>query len=327
VSALPTSEGFETADAVIRRVKYLTEHGVSMKDELKELWRYRQLLISMVRRELRIRYKNSIFGFMWSFINPLITVLVMTFVFKYVYQNTQPNWSAYVLSAYLPYTFFQMALMDSSQSVIASLPLIKKIYFPREILPLAYVFANFIHLVLAMCMFFCYLAVIYILDPRSLPFQATTLYLPIVMLFNLFLVIGFSLLISALNVFYEDVKYLVGIVTYMLFFMCPIMYGIESVYYRFTDMNSHGRYFYALYMLNPIATMIAAYRRCLLAPQPYVKHIAADPVRHITEQTFTQAPVELSWKLILVSFALSIFFMWYGYRVFNKFKWRFVERV
>lgn len=310
VSALSSpQEGYEEADAVIRRVRAASSGGRTMVDELKELYKYRQLLISMVRRELRIRYKNSILGFLWSFINPLVTVLVMTFVFKVIYGVKIPNYSAYVLASYLPFTFFQMAMMDSSQSVLGSLSLIKKIYFPREILPLAYVIANFIHLLLAMLMFFAYLAFIYILDPRSLPFQPASLFLPVLLIINLFLATGFSLWISALNVFYEDIKYVVGIVTYLLFFMCPVMYSSEQVYYRL------GRTGYYLYNLNPEAIIVTAYRKILLAPQPY----AHDGI--------VEAAIPLSWKLLLIASAFSIFVLWYGYRVFNRMKWRFVERV
>src|SRR5437762_12320126 len=103
-----------------------------MLSELKELWRFRELLFSMVQRELKIRYKNSFLGFLWSLLNPLLTVLVMTLVFKNVMQNQTPNLGAYILAAYLPYMFFQLCLMDSAQTIISNIQPKKKIYFPRE---------------------------------------------------------------------------------------------------------------------------------------------------------------------------------------------------
>jgi lipopolysaccharide transport system permease protein len=287
-----------------------------MLDEFKELYRYRALLVSMVRRELRLRYKSSVLGFLWSFINPLVTVLVLTFVFKVVMGIRTPNYSAYVLSSYLPYIFFQMAVMDASQSVLGNLALVKKVYFPREILPLTYVLANFIHLLLAFAMFFAYLAVIYVLDPRSVPFQPTSLFLPFLLIINLCLVTGLSLLISAWNVFYEDTKYVVGIAAYLLFFLCPVMYEIERVYYRFMELNpALGRLLYGLYIVNPEAMILVAYRKILLAPQPYI------------HDNIVEAPLPLSWKGLLVATLVSILFMLYGYRAFNRMKWRFVERV
>ena len=86
-----------------------------MRADLKELWRFRELLWAMVERELRIRYKNSVLGFFWSLINPLVTVLVITVVFKILLKNGTPNFSAYVLAAYLPFLFFQVCLLDSAQ--------------------------------------------------------------------------------------------------------------------------------------------------------------------------------------------------------------------
>ncbi|MEZ5162709.1 MAG: ABC transporter permease [Fimbriimonadaceae bacterium] len=124
-----------------------------MRENLRELWKFRELLWAMVERELRIRYKNSFLGFFWSLLNPLVTVAVMTVVFKYLMQNSTPNFSAYVLAAYLPFLFFNMTLLDSAQSVLVSLPVVRKVYFPREILPLASIASNFIHFLLALLVF------------------------------------------------------------------------------------------------------------------------------------------------------------------------------
>ena len=128
----------------------------------------------MVRRELKIRYKNSALGIFWSFLNPLLQVAVMTFVFGKILQVGTTNYSAYVFAALLPFTFFQFAVLDSAQSVLSALPLVKKIYFPREILPIATVIANFIHLMLGFVVFFLFLFGVYVLNPETIPFRATT---------------------------------------------------------------------------------------------------------------------------------------------------------
>ncbi|MGQ9902620.1 MAG: ABC transporter permease, partial [Fimbriimonadales bacterium] len=108
-----------------------------MRELVRELWAYRELLGTLVVRELRVRYKNSVLGFFWSLLNPLATVLVMTIVFKYVMGMRIANYSAYILAAYLPWTFFQFALLDSSQTILVYMQVIRKIYFPRVLLPLA----------------------------------------------------------------------------------------------------------------------------------------------------------------------------------------------
>lgn len=276
-----------------------------MLRELRELWRFRELLYSMVERELRIRYKNSFLGFFWSLLNPLIVVLVMTLVFRNFLKLEVPNLSAYILAAYLPFVFFQMSLMDSAQSVLAALPTIRKVYFPREVLPLAMIISNFVHLLLALAVFFLYLLVVYLLDPRIPTIQATSLLLPVVLIVNLALTTGLGLLISALNTFYEDVKYIVNVAMFLMLFLCPVMYFSENVY----EHESGGPLYY-VYHLNPVAMLCTAYRKILLAPQ----------------KVNGMDPLPLDWGLFGITAAVSFVLLWAGYAAFNRMKWRFVER-
>lgn len=283
-----------------------------MLAELKELWKFRELLITMVQRDLKIRYKNSFLGFFWSLLNPLITVLVMTLVFKNFLRNGTPNLSAYVLAAYLPYMFFQLCLMDSSQTILSNIVIIRKIYFPREILPLASVISNFIHFLLALVVFFGYLLFIYIGDPKLSPFQWTVFYLPVLLLINLMLATGLSLIISALNTFYEDVKYIVSVSLYLLFFLCPIMYFSEVVYAKSMDHGS--TLLYRVYHLNPVAMICTAYRKLMVAPQDVLDGDRKYPA------------LPLDWVLLGVAAVISFLVLIGGYAMFNRLKWKFVER-
>lgn len=281
-----------------------------MLKEAKELWRYRELLLTMVERELRIRYKNSILGFFWSLINPLVTVLVMTFVFTYILKNKTPSYSAYVLAAYLPYIALQMSLLDSAQSVLASLPIVKKVYFPREILPLATVISNFIHFCLALLIFFVYLLVVYVTHPQMSPFQSTLIWLPALLVVHFCLTTGLALFISALNTFYEDVKYILGISLYLMFFICPVMYFSEQVYAA-KDLPSWA---YTVYHLNPVAMLCTTYRKVMLAPA------------QVSDSSGALVSVPLDPTLVGAMVAISIFALVAGYAYFNRVKWRFVER-
>ncbi len=284
-----------------------------MRAELKELWKFRELLLSMVERELRIRYKNSFLGFFWSLLNPLVTVLVMTVVFKYLIGNPTPNFSAYILAAYLPFMFFQFAILDSAQSVLQALPVVKKVYFPREILPLSTILSNFVHYLLALAVFFGYLLAIWMLNPGQNPFTITILWLPVLLVINLALATGLGLIVSALNTFYEDVKYVVSVGLYLMFFLCPIMYFSENV--RFSkQLGSSSDLVYTLYHLNPLAMLATAYRKILLQPQKvYVDGTLVDPIA-------------LDWGLLGICAAVSVLTLVGGYALFNRVKWKFVER-
>lgn len=292
-----------------------------MLSELRELHRYRELLWTFVVRELRIRYKNSVLGFFWSILNPLVTVLVMTVVFKYVLGVRVPNYSAYLLAAYLPFMFFQLALLDSAQSILSQLPLLKKIYFPREILPIGSVIANFIHFILALGVFFAYLLFVWWTNPGENPFRATVIALPLLIFFQLCLTLGLALFISALNTFYEDVKYLVSVGLYLLFFLCPILYFVEQVYAASHSpdipVEWQGPLFTA-YNLNPIAMLLVGYRKLMLDPQPITVTRTGDVI-----ETHN---LPLDWGMLGIAGAVSVLVLVLGYAYFNSVKWKFVER-
>ncbi|HSI74016.1 MAG TPA: ABC transporter permease [Fimbriimonas sp.] len=296
-----------------------------MLSELKELWRFRELLFTMVQRDLKIRYKNSALGFFWSLLNPLLTVLVMTFVFQNFMGVKVPNYSAYLLSAYLPFIFFQNCLMDSAQTILVAMPLIKKIYFPRELLPLAAVISNFINFMLSMVVFFGYMLAVYLFFPgdgghRVWPFQWGTLFLPVLFLVSFCLATGFSFIVSAFNTFYEDVKYILGVVLYLLFFLCPIVYFSELV--GNSELNDKtGGLVYKLYHLNPVAELSVAYRKLMLAPVDVPTGI--DPV---SGKTLLIPALPIDWRYVVLAGIVSFAFLLLGYSTFNRLKWRFVER-
>lgn len=287
----------------------------SMLADLKELWRFRELLLAMVERELKIRYKNSALGFFWSLINPLATVLVMTLVFKVFLRNNTENFSAYVLAAYMPFMFINLAIMDSAQSVIVALPVVKKIYFPREILPLSGVISNFIHLLLAFLVFFAYLLVVYVSTGfQDSPFTWKLLFLPFLLLVVLCFTTGAALLISALNVFYEDVKYVVSVFLYLIFFLTPVMYFSENVFYALKD-KPYGNLLYNLYHLNPVSVFATTFKKTLVKPG----QIEIGSLGKVDALPF-------NWYFFAYATVFSIGLLIFGYWTFNRMKWKFVER-
>lgn len=285
-----------------------------MREELRELWRFRELLLVMTQRELRVRYKNSALGFLWSFINPLVTTLVMWVVFgRLLGQGTDKNFSAYILAAFLPFTFFQFAVLDSAQSILGALPIIRKVYFPRETLPLATIVGNFVHLLMGLIVFVLFLLVIYALSGfKESPFTGTMYWLlPLLLFVSFCFATGVGLLVAALNTFYEDVKYVTSVALYLLFYLCPIIYFHEAI-----ARKLEGTWLFRLYMLNPLADLSIAYRKALL-PGTAVKIINS------TEQA---QPSPMPWPWLAYASVVSVLTLILGYHVFNRLKWRFVER-
>lgn len=290
-----------------------------MREDLKELFRFRELLFSMVERDLKIRYKNSFFGFLWSFINPIATMLVLTFVFRVIMRNPIPNFSANLLAALLPFLFIQQAVLDASQSVIQNASIMKKVYFPREIYPLAVILSNFVHLLSGMLMFYAFLVVVYLIsyikNPATAHFQFSDKFwlLPFMLLLSLTLASGLGLFFSALNTMYEDVKYILTIVFQILFYMCPVVYFAEQVAYTAPVPEKYKALFYNIYMANPVAEIVHAFRRSLLPAQPF----------DVNGHGYL---VGIGAGKLLFCSVLSVLVLIGGYNYFNKVKWRFMER-
>ena len=273
-----------------------------MLSEFAELLRYRELLLNLVIRDLKVRYKNSVLGFFWSLLNPLLQVATITIVMKLILKLGVPNYSAYLLCAFLPWTFFQMSVMDSAMSVVLNGSLVKKTYFPREILPASIVLSNLVHFILALGVFFVYLVVI------GSPIRITWLLLPVVVLIQLFLNMGIAFFVSSLNVFYDDIKYMATVFLNLLYFALPIMYLAEHVFH--SDRMPH----WAAVLLcdvNPLALLLTAYRKLLLPP--------------FNTSTLHDIPLNY-WYLVLAG-VVSVAIFLAGYAFFNSRKWRFAEQV
>ncbi len=279
-----------------------------MRNELAELWRFRGLLLQLVRRDLKVRYKNSRVGILWSLAPPLVQVLCISFAMRNAISLAQdfPSYILFVLVAQIPWVYFQTAVLDSSQSILLMMGVIRKVYLPREIIPLANAISNFFHFLITWLVFLVFwfgLRGGRILFPEILWF-------PYLIVVQFCLVTGLSLFASALNVFYEDVKYIITVVMNFAFFLLPIIYVVEMPYYKGARMfQGVGM---SLYMLNPMASLITGFRKSLLEP-PLPRAIGGDSFPLDTANLLTAGLISL---LVLVG----------GYAYFNSRKWQFVER-
>lgn len=292
--------------------------GVSeiMLSEIKELFKYRDLVKQLVVRDLKVRYKNSVLGFFWSLITPLVLVATITIVVKFFMGIAIPNYSAYLLAAFLPWMFFQMSLMDASQAVLMHHDLLKKVYFPREVLPISIVISNLIHFLLALVVFF-----IYLIWLRA-NFMPSMFLLPVLIFFHFLLNVGLALLVSALNVFYEDVKYMVSMLLNILFYLTPIMYLSEMVQHALRN-QAYGTIIYRLYELNPLNALIIGYRKILLAPYSIPSGKEGRVTSILTQ--FEDQP--LDWSMLAIAFVVCAAVAVLGYAFFNRRKWGFAEQI
>jgi len=269
-----------------------------MVAKLAELIRYRELVKNLVLRDLKARYKNSVLGFLWSLLNPLLTMLVFTVVFTFMMPNNRiAKFPVFLLCALLPWNFFQTSLIGCVNSIVGNAALVKKVYFPREVLPLSTVLSNLVNFLLALLVLFAMLFLF------RIPLTKWALWLPFVMVTQVIFTLGLGLLLAAANVFYRDTAVIMGVVLQAWFFLTPVFYPIDILpterYVAGVNLNLHR----LTYILNPMASIVSSYRVIL----------------------YHGAPPALNF--MLRTFATAVAVLLLGYLVFSRYSGAFGEEV
>ena len=264
-----------------------------MFENLAKLPRYRGLIQSLVARELKARYRGSVLGFFWSFFNPLLLLLVYTFVFAYVMPPPRldeiPNYALFLFCGILPWTWFSTSLVESSNVLISGGNLIKKVMFPAEILPIVTVLSNLVHFLLGLPILVVFL--IYFQRPVQLSELA---WFPVVVLVQLILSVGLALILSALTVHFRDIKDSLANIMTLWFFATPIIY-----YWKF-------------------------------APDPIRRFLDLNPFTHlaISYQEILYFPGDFGhWKWLLALGVGSVGLFLFGYFLFDRLRDSFAEEV
>ena len=219
---------------------------------LANLLRYRGLISSLVARELKARYRGSVFGFLWSFINPLLLLLIYTFVFTTVIPNEEPRTKPYALfmfSGILPWTWFATSLSDAAGSLLAGGNLIKKVLFPAEVLPIVSVLANMVHFFFGLT-----ILVFFLLVYRHYPSPADLVWFPVAVAVEFVFATALALLLSALTVHFRDIRDILANMLTLWFFATPIIYPW---------FQPNVQRFHTLFNVNPFTHLAVAYQEIL----------------------------------------------------------------
>lgn len=222
---------------------------------------YRDLLKNLVVRDLKVRYRNSFLGFIWSLLNPLLMMLVFTFVFTTLMPNGNfPDFPVFLLAALLPWNWCAAAVIGGTGSLVGNAHLIKKVFFPRELLPISVVLSSMINYLLAMPVLFGMIALAhpaYLTSIGARPILGPSLlWLPLVIVTQLIFLSGLALFLSALNVFFRDTEVIIDVFVTAWFFLTPVVYRLENLA-KSTEVIDW------MYRLNPMAALIGAYRKIL----------------------------------------------------------------
>jgi len=317
--SLPAPALGEMAETIVIRAR---PGSLGLAEEARELWRFRHLVRTLVERDLRVRYKNSVVGVAWTMVNPLVQVFVLTVAISYILGAGPRNLSAFIFCATIPWTFFQTAILDSSTSVLAKLGLLKKVYFPREIPLIATVCQNFVQFLVSLGVFMVYRFVLTpLLHGGNVTPPREILWLPVVTAILFLLTLGAAFFVATLNIFYEDVKFILTLTMGFLFYLLPIIYFAENIVLsaRIPPTVFLHRplswWVYHLYLVNPVAWIITAFKQMFFGIQVITKP-GVTP--------FYSAPFD--WRYLVLTAVTSVAFCLGGYSFFNRRKWKFTER-
>ena len=253
----------------------------------KELYQYRELLKTNVKKDIRGKYKASFLGILWSFINPLLQVLVYAIVFPYIMKVQTENYLIFLICGIIPWTWFTTTLTNGTTCITINGNLIKKVYFPREILPISIVTSGLVNFLIS-----CIIILLFVLF-GGLGLSWHLIFLPFIAIIQYIISLAFIFLLSAFNVYVKDVEYIVNFLIMMAFYATPILYSTTMF---------EGPIMW-IFRLNPMAHLINAYRDIF-----YVH----------------QVPQILNLTILLVIGLIALIIC---YLIFKKLEKRFAEEI
>ena len=253
----------------------------------KELHQYRELLKTNVKKEIRGKYKASFLGVLWSFINPLLQVIVYAIVFPYIMRVKTDNYLIFLICGIIPWTWFTTSISNWTTCILTNSNLIKKVYFPRTILPISIVTSGMINFLIS-----CIIIIIFVLG-GGLGLSWHLIFLPFIVIIQYIITLAFTFLLSAFNVYVKDIEYIVIFMLNMAFYATPVLYSSEMF----------SGWFLWVFKLNPMAHLINAYRDIF-----YVHRIP-----HLLN--------------LFVLLGIGIALLIICYLVFNKLEKRFAEEI
>lgn len=274
-----------------------------IRTKLEELLNYRYLLRNLVRRDLKARYKNSAFGIIWSLLNPLAMMLVFTLLFTVMGNDSTRDYAIFVLVGLIPWNFFSGSVLSGTNSVTGNSSLVKKVYFPRELLPTSSLMSNLVNFAIA----FIVLVIFLYLFGIGLTIHA--LWVPAILVTQLIFTLGLVLMLGSLNVFYRDVMMMMEVVIMAWFFLTPVFYSLELFGETATLFGITFDPAQVMRWINPMASIIDGYRTVLWG-------------------TYESAgPVAMNPAYLLRTLVTSVFILIFGYFVFNRLDHKFGERL
>ena len=240
-----TVEARAVADRVDRDVRrYSADHFTSLREEWQDIVRHGHLLYNLVYRDLTVRYKRSVIGFLWTMLNPLLLMIIFVVIFSTLFRFAVPHYETYFLSEFLPWTFFAQTTVSSMLSMSWNGSLMKRVRVPKSIFTLATTLSGMVNLLLS------YVPLLLIMAILGVPIRPAILFLPISFVIVAIFTFGVSLALSAVAVYFVDVREMYQVGLTALMYMCPIIYPISIVPARFRSIIAMNPLVYLFQILR-----------------------------------------------------------------------------
>lgn len=207
---------------------------------LRDIYLNRELIWALALKELKLRYKRSLLGFLWALLNPLLLMVVLAAVFSTVMPINIPHYAIFLLSVLLPWTFFAQCLSYAAESIVGNGELIKKVAVTKAVFPLAAVVSNMINLLLSM------IPLVLIVLVMRHPFYWTWFFLPVPLLALTIFTLGATFFFATANVYYRDVAHIIQVLLNVLFYLTPIIYAIDAIPHKYQWLFKLNPLIYAL---------------------------------------------------------------------------------
>lgn len=253
----------------------------------KELYNYRELLKTNIKKEIRGKYKGSFLGILWSFVNPLLMTLVYAIVFPFLLRSTTPHYVTYLIIGILPWNWFTTVISQGTNTFLSNAGIIKKVYFPREILPISIVTSGLINFLIS-----CIIITLFLLF-SGIGFSKYILFLPLVLIAQYIISLAIIFLTSAIDVYIRDAEYIINFLITMLFYATPVLYSLDMF----------PVYIQKILLINPLVTIINGYRNIF----------------------FYQTLPPL--KALLVIIVAGLILLWICYKIFKRLEKGFAEEL
>lgn len=258
-----------------------------MTSVFKNLYQYRELLKTNIKKEVRGKYKNSFLGVLWSFLNPLLQIVVYAIVFQLILKNPQENYAIFICCGLIPWTFFSSTVSRTAFTMVENGNILKKVYFPREILPISIVSSETVNFLISTTIILGFVIL------GGVGISKYIIFYPLVLLTQYLLLIAISFIVSSISVYIRDLQHLIGVALQLLFYAAPIVYSPDVIPQEYKWILT----------LNPMAYIINGYRDIF----------------------YYQKMPNIASLLVLI--AISVGLCVIGYMIFNKLQKGFAEEL